>query len=80
MSFNATLAGRRAAFYFYRGVSMLTMIGIFVKDGKHIAKPVYIKDYNKAVPKLNEMLMSGKAREFLLPEEKPDIAKRLGLL
>jgi len=59
---------------------MLTLIGIFVKDGKDIASPVYIKDYNKAVPKLNEMLMSGKAREFLLPEERPETAKRLGLL
>lgn len=59
---------------------MLTLIGIFVKAGKDIAKPVYIKDYNKAVVKLNEMLASGKVKEFLLPEEKPDIAKKLGLL
>lgn len=59
---------------------MLTLIGIFVRGGRNIALPVYIKDYNKAVPKLNEMLMSGKAKAFLLPGEKPGIAKRLGLL
>jgi hypothetical protein len=59
---------------------MLTLIGIFTKDGKDIALPVCIKDYNKAVPKLNEMLMSGKAKKFLLPEERPDMARKLGLL
>lgn len=59
---------------------MLTIIGIFVKNGRNVAIPVHIKDYNKAVPKLNDMLMSGKAKEFFLLEEKPDIAKRLGLL
>jgi hypothetical protein len=59
---------------------MLTLIGIFVKDGKNVVRPVYIKDYNKAVPKLNAMLISGKAKEFFLLEEKPDIAEKLGLL
>jgi len=41
---------------------------------------VRFRDYNKAVPKLNEMLISGKVKDFLLPEEKPEIAKKLGLL
>jgi hypothetical protein len=59
---------------------MLTLIGVFVKNGKNVARPVQIRDYNKAVPELNAMLMSGKAKAFLFPEERPDIAKRLGLL
>jgi len=59
---------------------MLTLIGIFIKNGGNVALPVQIRDYNKAVPKLNEMLMSGKAKAFLLPEERPDFAKKLGLL
>lgn len=59
---------------------MLILIGLFMENGKERAIPVQIRDYNKAVPKLNAMLMSGKAKEFLLPAEKPEIARKLGLL
>lgn len=59
---------------------MLTLIGVFVKNGRNVARPLCIKDYNKAVPKLNAMLMSGRAKDFFFPEERPDIARRLGLL
>jgi len=59
---------------------MLNLIGIFPKDGKNIAKLIRIRKYNEAVPKLNAMLRSGEAKDFLFPEEKPDIAKKLGLL
>lgn len=59
---------------------MLNLIGIFPKDGRNIAKLVQIRKYNEAVPTLNAMLRSGKAKDFLFPEERPDIAKKLGLL
>lgn len=63
-----------------QGDTMLTLIGIFPKNGKNIARPVQIRKYNEAVPKLNAMLKPGKATDFLLPEERPDLARKSGLL
>ena len=59
---------------------MIYLIGIFPKNGINVARAVRINKYNEAVPKLNAMLKSGEAKDFLFPEERPDIAKKLGLL
>lgn len=59
---------------------MLNLIGVFPKKDKNIARPVQIRKYNEAVPKLNAMLKSGKTKDFLFPEERLDLAKKLGLL
>ncbi len=59
---------------------MLNLIGLSPKGGgKDIAILVRIRKYNEAVPRLNAMLRSGQVKDFLLPEERPDLAKRLGL-
>jgi hypothetical protein len=59
--------------------AVMFLIGIFKAGDKTIPKLISIRDYNEAVDKLNSLLNDKKLVDYYLPEEKPLLAKQLGL-
>ena len=59
---------------------MTYLIGMFAMAGKTIPKLINIRDYNEAVPKLNKLLSEKKLIDIFFPQEKPEIAKELGIM
>lgn len=56
------------------------LIGLFVAGDKTVPKLICIRDYDDAgVDKLNRLLDEKKLVDYFLPEEKPLLAKQLGL-
>lgn len=53
---------------------------MFAMAGKTIPKLINIRDYNEAVPKLNKLLSEKKLIDIFFPQEKPEIAKELGIM
>jgi len=58
---------------------MMYLIGLFSVDGRIVPRLLCLTDYNGAVDKLNRLLRDGELVDYFLPEEKPELAKQLGL-
>ena len=54
---------------------MVSFVGIISRDGKKFARAYHSADYEKSIPKLNQLVAGGV--DFRVAEDKPKIFKRL---
>ena len=54
---------------------MVNFVGIISRDGKKFARAYHVENYEKAIPKLNELVAQG--FDFRVAEDRPKIFKKL---